>query len=159
MNAQKPLRILLVDDHLSIRRELVLMLTEECIANCREASGRQEALEIIDEEVPDLALVDLSLGEEDGLALVAELHSREIPVLVCSLHEESRYVTRALQAGARGYITKREAAQDLARAIHDIMEGWVLISPRAANDLPECPFQPQLGAPARKRREEDNIGT
>jgi two-component system, NarL family, invasion response regulator UvrY len=57
----------------------------------------------------ELVLVDLSLGDDDALRLVAELCARDIPVLVCSTHDEPGYVRRALTAGARGYITKREA--------------------------------------------------
>ncbi len=140
MEARRPVRILLVDNHANVRQELALVLAEDGITECREAPGQTEALEIADTEPPDLALVDLSLGEEDGLALVSELRSRQIPVLVCSLHEEPRYVARALAAGARGYVTKREAPEDLARAVRDVLEGWVLISPRAADNLPSVVY-------------------
>ena len=51
------------------------------------------------------------------------------------MHEESGYVRRALSAGARGYITKREAPRDLVRAVRDVLEGWTLVSPRAAEGL------------------------
>ena len=80
-------------------------------------------------------LVDLSPVMEDALQLVTELRARNIPVLVCSMHEEPSYIRRALAAGARGYITKREAPRELARAVRDVLEGWMLISPRAAEKL------------------------
>jgi len=127
--------ILLVDDHAAVRHGLALVLAEEGIGDCREAAGRKEALEAAGREPPDLALVDLSLGADDALELVAELCARNIPVLVCSMHEEPGYVRRALAAGARGYITKREAPRELARAVRDILDGWMLISPRAAEGL------------------------
>ena len=130
-------RILLVDGHPAIRRELILLLAEEGVGICLEAGCREEALDIARREPLDLALVDLSLGEEDGLALLSELRERDIPVIVCSLHEEPTYVQRALAAGARGYITKREAPRDLARAVRDVLEGWMLVSPRAARGLPD----------------------
>ena len=82
-----------------------------------------------------LALVDLSPGTDDALQLVADLCARNIPVLVCSMHEEASYVRRALAAGARGYITKPEAPQELAHAVCDVLDGWTLISPRAAEGL------------------------
>jgi len=82
-----------------------------------------------------LALVDLSPGTEESLYLVAVLFARNIPVLVCSMHEESGYVRRVLSAGARGYITEREAPRDLVRAVRDVLEGWTLVSPRAAEGL------------------------
>jgi DNA-binding NarL/FixJ family response regulator len=85
-----------------------------------------------------VVLVDLSLGEDDGLSLVADLCRLGIPAIVCSTHEEPEYVRRALDAGARAYVAKRDAGQALARTIRCVLEGWVLISPRAADDLPEA---------------------
>ncbi|MCC6861924.1 MAG: response regulator transcription factor [Bryobacterales bacterium] len=135
MRARESRRILLVDDHAALRHGLALVLTEEGVGECREAGGREEALGAASSERPDLALVDLSPGTDDALELVADLRARNIPVLVCSMHEDAVYVRRALAAGARGYITKREAPRDLARAVRDVMEGWMLISPRAAEGL------------------------
>jgi DNA-binding NarL/FixJ family response regulator len=127
--------ILLVDDHAAVRHGLALVLAEEGVGECREAAGHEEALAAALPEPPDLALVDLSPCTEDALKLVAELCARGIPVLVCSMHEEPSYVRRALAAGARGYITKIEAPKDLARAVRDVLDGWMLVSPRAAADL------------------------
>jgi DNA-binding NarL/FixJ family response regulator len=127
--------ILLVDDHATIRHELAQVLAEEGIGECSEAAGRKEALEATECESPDVALVDLSPATEESFALIAELCSRNIPVLICSTHEEARYVRRALASGARGYITKREAPRDLARAVRDVLDGWTLISPRATESL------------------------
>ncbi len=128
-------RILLVDDHAAVRHGLALVLTEEGVGECVEAAGREEALAAARREAPDLAVVDLSPAADDALQLIADLCARNIPVLVCSMHEEPGHVRRALAAGARGYITKREAPRDLARAVRDVLEGWMLISPRAAEGL------------------------
>ncbi len=135
MNACASRRILLVDDHAAVRHGLALVLFEEGVGECREASGREEALAVAAREPPDMALVDLSPATEEALALVAELSKRNIPVLVCSMHEEASFVQRALAAGARGYITKPEAPQELAHAVCDVLDGWTLISPRAAEGL------------------------
>ncbi len=126
-------RILLVDDHAPVRHGLALVLAEEGVAHCLEAAGRGEALEIAQREPPDMALVDLSL--DDALELLEDLTGRKIPVLVCSMREEPGYVRRAMAAGARGYITKTEAPEELAHAVRDILAGWMLISPRAAEGL------------------------
>jgi two-component system invasion response regulator UvrY len=80
-----------------------------------------------------MALVDLSL--DDALQLLEELSGRNIPTLVCSMREEPGYVRRAMAAGARGYITKLEAPEELAHAVRDVLAGWMLISPRAAEGL------------------------
>ncbi len=135
MRAGKARCILLVDDHVEVREALARTLAQEGVGRCSEAAGPQEALEAARREPPDLALVDLSPGTEEALRLVGELSARNIPVLVCSMHEESGYVRRALAAGARGYITKREAPRDLVRAVRDVLEGWTLVSPRAAEGL------------------------
>ncbi len=128
-------RILLVDDHAAVRQGLALVLAEEGAGECTEAAGREEALAVASRQPPDLALVDLSPATEETLELISELCARGIPVLVCSMHEEAGMVQRALAAGARGYITKREAPRELARAVRDVLDGWMLISPRAAEGL------------------------
>jgi DNA-binding NarL/FixJ family response regulator len=135
--SRRPITILLVDDNEAVRQGLALLLGRDGLAVCTQAAAAGEALARLADAVPDLALVDLSLGEEDGLGLIAALAARGIPVLVCSLHEEPDYVKRALEAGARGYLTKREAPRELLRAIEDVLDGWVMVSPRAADTLPE----------------------
>jgi DNA-binding NarL/FixJ family response regulator len=135
MRALEKPHILLVDDHAAVRHELAQVLSEEGIGECCEAAGRDEALAAAASELPDLALVDLSPGTDDALKLVAELCARNVTVLICSTHEEPGHVRRALAAGARGYITKREVPRELAHAVRDVLDGWMLISPRAAEGL------------------------
>lgn len=127
-------RILLVDDHPAVRRGLALLLEEARVGRCFEAAGCREALEIAGRESPDVALVDLSMGREETMALLAELHERRIPVLICSASEQPDRVRDAMEAGARGYITKGEAGE-IVRAVRGVLAGWVLISPRAAEGL------------------------
>jgi DNA-binding NarL/FixJ family response regulator len=126
--------ILLVDDHPAVRHGLALLLEAEGIGSCREAGGRQEALDVAEREPPDLVIVDLSMGNEDTQALLMELRARRIPALVYSLHEDSPHVEGAMAAGARGYVTKSET-RELARAVSGVLNGWILISPRAAEAL------------------------
>jgi len=135
MHARDPRRILLVDDHADVRRGLAIVLGGEGLGECVEASGPREALAIADEQPPDVALVDLSPGTEEALQLVADLCARRIPVLVCSMHEEATCVRRAIAAGARGYVTKREAPRELVRVVRDVLDGWTMISPRASEGL------------------------
>ena len=130
-----PSRILLVDDHADIRHGLALVLAEEGVRDCIEASDPDEARDAVARGRPDAALVDLSPGTEAALQLVTDLCVQDIPVLVCSMHEEASYIRRALAAGARGYITKREARRELGRAVRDILDGWMVVSPRATEGL------------------------
>ena len=130
---EKP-RILLVDDHPAVRQELALLLQEEGVGDCCEAGGVGEALEAAIREAPDIAIVDLFLGSQNTLDLIAELRACRIPVLVCSAHRDAGHVNRALAAGARGYVTKSEV-REIVRVVHGVLEGWLLVSPRAAEGL------------------------
>jgi DNA-binding NarL/FixJ family response regulator len=130
-------RILLVDPHPAVRQGLALVLRAERIGDCHEACGRAEALDVLTRERPDVALVHLSVDDSEGFTLVSELRALRIPVLVCSRHECAAHVMRVMAAGARGYITTREAPLAVARAVRDVLEGWMLVSPRAAECLAE----------------------
>lgn len=135
--AEMQLLILLVDDHPAVRRGLALVLEAESLGRCLEAACCADALAIARRESPDLALVDLSLKDEDSLALVSDLRALGTPVLVCSLHEDPAHVKQALAAGARGYITKPEAPLGIARAVRAVLDGWLLVSPQATEGLDE----------------------
>ncbi|HEY3413772.1 MAG TPA: response regulator transcription factor [Armatimonadota bacterium] len=129
------IRVLLVDDHPAVREGLALLLAPEGIAVCCEAGEHAGALACLKANRPDVALVDLSLGGEDGLSLVADLHARGVPALVYSMHEDSRHVEGAFTAGALGYGTKREAHRVLVEAIRETAAGRVFVSPCAAVTL------------------------
>jgi DNA-binding NarL/FixJ family response regulator len=129
-------RILVVDDHPVVRQGLALVLKEEGVVEWCEAGVREEALDVARRESPAMALVDLSMGDEDAMARPTELRKMRIPVLVCSMNETPSQVKRAMAAGARGYITKGEA-REIARAVRSVLEGWMLISACAAEGLHE----------------------
>jgi DNA-binding NarL/FixJ family response regulator len=132
-----PIRILVVDDHPTVRQGLALLLAPEGIEVCAEAGGRADALAHVENCRPDVAIVDLSLHGEDGLALVADLHARALPSLVYSMHEDGRRVERAFAAGAFGYVTKREISRVLVQAIREVAAGRRFVSPTAALALAE----------------------
>ncbi len=131
------IRVLLVEDHPAVREGLVLLLAPEDIVVCAEAGERAEALWRLEKRRPDLAIVDLSLDGEDGLALITELHQREVPVLVYSMHKDARHVQGAIAAGALGYVTKRELHGVLVQAIREVAAGRRFVSPCAAVALAE----------------------
>ncbi len=131
------IRVLLVDDHPAVRQGLALLLEPEEIVVCGEAGGRADALVCVEKRRPDLAIVDLSLDREDGRQLIAELHRRAVPVLVYSMHNDTRHVQDAIVAGALGYVTKREFHGVIVQAIRDVAAGRRFISPNAAAALAE----------------------
>ena len=125
-------KFLVVDDHPVSRQGLVALIeTNLQYQTCGQAGTGEEALEIIEKQSPDIALVDISLGEHSGLDLVRTLSKShpELPVLVISMHDELIYAKRALKAGARGYIMKQEALEEIQEAIRTVLSDDVYVSP------------------------------
>jgi DNA-binding NarL/FixJ family response regulator len=127
-----PVRILIVDDHPAVRKGLALLLEPEGIEVCAEAHSLVEALDRADEHKPDLALVDLSLGNDNGLTLLAEFVLRGLPSLVYSMHEDGRRVQSAFATGCLGYVSKCEPHEVLIAAIGEVAAHKRFVSPRAA---------------------------
>jgi DNA-binding NarL/FixJ family response regulator len=126
-----PKRVLLVDDHPVLRRGLIALIESEPGLAVHAAVGaRGAALAAMRESQPDLAIVDLSLGDEDGLDLVKEMKARypKIPSLVLSMHDEAVYAERALKAGALGYVGKHELDGTVLRAIRRVLVGEIYMS-------------------------------
>jgi DNA-binding NarL/FixJ family response regulator len=132
-----PIRVLVVDDHPLVRQGLNLLLAPEGFDVCADAERRDDALASVKERRPDLAIVDLSLDDEDGLVLVADLRRLGIPVLVYSMYSDARHVGAAFAAGALGYVSKRESPGVLVEGVHDVSVGRRFVSPKAAPALAE----------------------
>jgi DNA-binding NarL/FixJ family response regulator len=125
-------RLFLVDDHPLVRAGLAHLLQVSGFAVAGEAGTVSETLSHPALTMNPLVIVDLSLGDESGIDLIKRLRLRGLSVLVYSMHEGAQVIRRALDAGAGGYVTKREAAQSLAEAIRAVAEGSRYLSPRAA---------------------------
>jgi DNA-binding NarL/FixJ family response regulator len=124
-------RILIVDDHTVVRQGLMLLINQEPdLVVCAEAENATEALKIIEEQKVDLAIVDISLNGTNGIQLTERIKSQypTLPVLVLTMHDEALYVKRAFQAGAKGYVTKHEAADTIITAIRLMLSGKDYIS-------------------------------
>lgn len=134
MKKRSPSRIavFLVDDHPLIREGLALMLEQEGFEIAGEASGIATTLEHPRLAGAQVVLFDVSLDRESGLDLIPALCRRGLLVVAYSMNEDPAIVRGALAAGARGYVTKREAAQSLSQAIRTVVSGGVYVSPRAA---------------------------
>jgi DNA-binding NarL/FixJ family response regulator len=105
----KHLRILLVDDHPVVREGSGLLLAPEGIEVCGEVAGCRDALAVLAKCRSEVAIVDLSLDGEDGVALITDLHPQGARVLVYSMYNDARHVGSAIAAGALGYVTKPKA--------------------------------------------------
>lgn len=131
-------KILIVDDHPILRMGMRELLNqEEGFEVCGLAENISSARKAIAEKSPDLVIVDISLAGDNGLDLVKEMSSSNlgIPVLVLSMHDESVWAERAIRAGARGYIMKKEAAETIVAAVRNIMAGKVHVSEAIMSQL------------------------
>ncbi|RKY09606.1 MAG: DNA-binding response regulator [Planctomycetota bacterium] len=124
-------KIIIVDDHPIVRQGLAALINQqEDMEVCAQAADGREAMEQIGKLKPDLVTIDLTLGELGGLELIKNIKSRypNLPMLVISIHDESLYAERVLRAGARGYIMKQEATENVIEAIGKVLAGQVYVS-------------------------------
>lgn len=133
--AENVARIFLIDDHPAVLQGLKLLLSQESHIVCGGAKNRIETFERIGSSGADIALLDLSLGEESGLELIAGLRELGIAVLVYSMHEDSDTIEKAFAAGANGYVSKREVSEVLLTAVSDLLAGRRHVSPQVAQSL------------------------
>ena len=131
------MKILIVDDHPIVRAGLGRLLTAEAgFEICEAASGR-EALSAFKEQEPTLVILDLNLPGIGGLEVLARLKAfaPDARVLVLSMHDDETHVTRALRAGAAGYLTKNAPPEELLEAIGRVAEGHTYIEREIAEGL------------------------
>src|SRR4051794_38250550 len=131
-------KVLLVDDHPIVRQGLGQLINEEPdLSIVAEAEDFQQALSALDATPPDVAIVDISLKDRSGIELIKEIRARkpELPILVLSMHDESLHAERVLRAGAKGYIMKQEATEQVMNAIRRVLRGEVYLSERMASRM------------------------
>jgi len=132
--AAKPLRkmrILVADDHPLFREGLVQLIDRERdLCCCGETDTVAATHAAVAKLKPDLVVVDLRLKDGDGLDLIKALKAQypNLPTLVLSQHDETLYAERVLRAGARGYVMKEAASEDVRRAIRAILNGELYVS-------------------------------
>ncbi|MCR4735824.1 MAG: response regulator transcription factor [Treponema sp.] len=123
--------VLIIDDHPLFSRGLAQLIeTQKIYKVIGMAKDRMEAISKINDLKPNLAIVDLNLGQEDGLELIKDIlvMQPKTTVLVLSMHDERFYAERALKAGAKGYIMKEEAEAQVINAIQTVMSGGIYLS-------------------------------
>ena len=128
-------RVLLVDDHPLVRESLKIIIRREPDwVVCGEAEDREQALELAAAMDPHVALIDLTLKNSHGLELVKDFGNLwpQTKILVLSMQDETLYAERVVRAGARGYISKREAPEKILLAIRRILAGEIYWSEKAA---------------------------
>ncbi|MEQ1738322.1 MAG: response regulator transcription factor [Methyloglobulus sp.] len=128
----KKVSVLLVDDHAVVRAGFrMLLASTDGIEIVAEAERGEAACQLYLEKQPDVVVLDLSMPGIGGLECLRRICIRDplAKILVFSVHDESVYVSRAIAAGAKGYITKNSAPEILVDAIQDIAAGGMYIEP------------------------------
>ena len=125
-------RVLIVEDHDIVRRGLTELLNQQPdLTVCAAVASAEEALELMQQQSFDLAIVDISLGRMDGLELTGRLKQRYpgLIVLILSMHEEHVYAERLVRAGASGFVAKQEAPETVLLAIAEVLNGRTYYHP------------------------------
>ena len=131
------MKILIVDDHPIVRDGLRRLLGAETAAEVWEAASGREALGAFRGQRPDLVILDLNLPDIGGLEIIARLRAVDpgARILVLSMHEDRIHVTRALQAGAAGYVSKNIPPDELLRAVRRVAGGRTYVEREIAEEL------------------------
>ncbi len=132
-------KVLIVDDHPVVRDGLTSLINhEDDLFVCGEAGEAHQALKAISELKPDVVIVDITLGDSDGIELTKDIKARhaKLPVIVLSmLHDESIYAERVLHAGARAYLMKDAVSEKIITAIRTVLNGEIYVSDIMAKKL------------------------
>ena len=148
------MRVLIVDDHAMFRRGLREILVDEFDdLEFSEATNAEEALDMLRGGEWDVVILDVSMPGRSGLDALKEIKRDRptLPVLMLSFHPEEHFATRALKAGASGYMTKTSAAEELVSAINKILNGGKYVSPELAEQLAEDLERDAVGVLPHKR--------
>lgn len=132
------IRILIVDDHASIREGLRTLLSREPdFEICADVGTPREAVAIVQENPPTIAIVDVAIGNDSGLDLIRRIKEVDanVRLLAWSMYDDMLYAERALAAGAMGFINKREGTKKIVEAIRAIKAGDVYLSDRVKNHM------------------------
>ncbi len=128
-------RILVVDDHPLLREGVVQFINRQAdLAVCGEADSISSAQSEVQRHHPDLILLDLRLGVGDTIDLIKafSVQYRSMPILVFSQFDETLFAEKALRAGARGYVMKQEATEEVLTAIRTVLRGGMYVSRQIA---------------------------
>ncbi len=131
-------KVFIVDDHPIIRDGLTALINHESdLYVCGQAGEARQALKAISELKPDVAIVDITLEDSDGIELTKNIKARypKLPVIVLSMHDESIYAERALRAGARAYLMKDTVSDKIITAIQTVLSGEIYVSDAMAKKL------------------------
>jgi len=144
--------ILLADDHAIVKEGLVSLLKEHGFDVVGAVGDGQALVEAAMRSRPDVIITDISMPKLSGLDALTRLTTSQIPskVIILTMHDDADLATRAMRAGASGFLLKEAAGDELVTAIHQVMKGRVYLSPAVTREVitriasPVGPAEPQL---------------
>jgi DNA-binding NarL/FixJ family response regulator len=132
------IRVLICDDHAIVRQGLCQVIAETTdIRAVAEASGYPEVMTPLRSMEIDMLLLDISMPGKNGIEIlkIVKKEFPKLPVLILSMYPEDQYAVRAIRAGASGYMTKQSAADQLIKAVRQVVGGRKYITPELAEAL------------------------
>jgi len=158
LQGEKPIRVLIVDDHAMVRKGLVTFLKNEAdLEVVGEACDGREAIEYCQDDQPDVLLMDLVMPELGGVAATRTIHQRwpHVQVIALTSFQEKELVQDALQAGAISYLLKNVSGEELVEAIRQAQRGRPTLAPEAVQALIQPPTELENMAADLTRREQE----
>ena len=131
------IRLLLADDHRLLREGLRRSLTEEGFEVVGEAADREEAVDLVDELMPDLVLMDVTMPNLNGVEATKRIHEKhpEVRIVMLTMHADAEVVADAIRGGANGYLVKDCSTDEIAAAIRLAVSGETALSPQLAASM------------------------
>jgi len=132
------IRILIADDHALIRkglRQIIEADTQYQVIG--EAANGAQALELISHHKPDIAVLDVNMPERSGFEVVVELHKRKVEtsIVFLTMHKDRTFFNKAMDLGAKGYLLKDSALEEIVNALNAVVRGKPFISPELSGYL------------------------
>lgn len=133
------MRIVIADDHQMFRSSLIAVLESQGFEVVGQASDGKEAVELIDQWDPEVAVLDMNMPRLNGIQVQQRLSDQEssCKTVILTMFEDEVSVINAFRAGVHGYVLKSQAATDLVRALHELERGYLYLSPQVAEFLVE----------------------
>ena len=132
------IRVAVIDDHAMVREALAAVLEDDDgIEIVAQGGGGFEALDIVEQRTPDVLVLDYNLPDKSALDVLDELKRRraKVPVLVLTVHENVHYAVRAFESGARGFVIKASAVDELLGAIRTVHAGELYVTPKLSSGV------------------------
>jgi DNA-binding NarL/FixJ family response regulator len=132
------IRVVLADDHVLVRQGIRQFLEDESdIQVIAEANDGAEAIDVVQEEQPDVAVLDIHMPKVTGVEATRRIkeHFPNVRVLILTAYDDDPYIFALLQAGADGYVLKTSSAEELVRAVRTVYEGQSALSPEIASKV------------------------